>query len=264
MCSSRVRRQARRFFQSALKGAGSTRRRGLRTVRVCCVLWNQAPEKASNRAEKSGGSKPRRLRGLRKGKRRSRGGKPRRSVPPATLTNNCSNRSLSKVLSQLDFWADRTNLVYDRLRKSRALTKWSSKGPRALTDSDWVSVNRSRRLYGKLRRRKLAAHKAVRIDTPSWRFVLEKQLGIVGKGSALSVLQDLELQFYYAHRTLPVIPEKKTSGNTRPPPRGRTSKQNSSGRVRWSCPACHQPTCGSRSKVGGWCSQAGVWTNRHT
>jgi len=115
MGSSRVRRQARHLFSSALESARTTR---WRSAGPFGFSWGlpRAFVKASNTAEKSGGSKPRRKRGLRKGKRRSRGCHPRRTVSwRQPLPNGFSERSFKKALAQFDFWELRIDQLRQRL-----------------------------------------------------------------------------------------------------------------------------------------------------
>lgn len=110
MGSSHVRRQTRRLFLSAQKGARTSRWRDHRPGGL------MRPLKATNRAEKSGGSKPRRKRGLRAGKARSRGCHPRRSPPERQpLPDGFSERSFKKVLGQFDFWELRIHQLRERL-----------------------------------------------------------------------------------------------------------------------------------------------------
>jgi len=81
-----VRRQSLRLIQGVNKKFESTRWIGQWTVRVQAFEWQLLERrvyvKAGKGAEKSFPAKGRRKRGLRKGRRRSRGGKPRRSGPP--------------------------------------------------------------------------------------------------------------------------------------------------------------------------------------
>jgi len=120
-----VRRKARRFLFSALKGGIGSRWSGRFSCRkpLVCQGATVAPTgiggtswwlcatsgsmlytvKATNWAEKSIGSKPRRMRGLRPGKRRSRGRQPREPCPerpphPKELTSRRINHAISSVI----------------------------------------------------------------------------------------------------------------------------------------------------------------------
>jgi len=107
------------------------------TVRVHILRVNDrgcAYEKADKGVEKSFPSRGRRKRGLRRGKHRSRGGKPRRSVkPPAPSTKGCSDRAMrhrerlftaarrsqSRLLSSMERLRDVKNLrLFDEARST--------------------------------------------------------------------------------------------------------------------------------------------------
>lgn len=114
--------------------------------------------KATNTAEKSGRSKRRRLRGLRRGKARSRGRHPRRSstVPP-TVPKEFSMRNLNRCLQQFDFWENRISIfkkrIADRVKKGYLLWK---------DQFSQVWFARDRDSYWVLRAHILKGHKAAR------------------------------------------------------------------------------------------------------
>jgi hypothetical protein len=116
MGSSHRRRELRalwgtgRFLQSGKKGAARHR------WREACSRGIRVPKKAVYTAEKSGGSKPRRKRGLRIGKARSRVGKTRRSPDVRQpLPREISTRQVAKF-TQVDFWVSRRSDFIERIR----------------------------------------------------------------------------------------------------------------------------------------------------
>lgn len=119
------------------------------------------PLKATNKAEKSVGSKPRRKRGLRVGKRRSRGCHPRRSAPIRQAPpSGFSERSLCKAIDQYDFW----ELRIHQLKK--ALVYPVSKGfkgapPRC--EFDGRLYRKFKNWYCDLRAHILKAHRSARM-----------------------------------------------------------------------------------------------------
>lgn len=111
MCSSRVRRKARRFLFSALKGGIGSRWSGQHSCRMLRAL------KATDPAERSRGSKPRRKRGLRKGRRRSRGRQPRGSAldrPP--LPKELTSRRINHAVASIVHYKRRLAEFAERLR----------------------------------------------------------------------------------------------------------------------------------------------------
>jgi hypothetical protein len=121
------------------------------------------PMKATNRAEKSGGSKPRRKRGLRRGKRRSRECHSRRTAPPRQpLPTGFSERSFKKVLTQFDFWELRIGQLREKISDS---VKCGYKHLDVLGDFGWTkcfhaqSYRRHKSWYLSLRKRILSGHK---------------------------------------------------------------------------------------------------------
>jgi len=124
------------------------------------------PMKATNRAEKSRGSKPRRKRGLRKGKRRSRECHSRRSVPlRQPLPNEFSERSFKKVLTQFDFWELRISQFREKLAGP---VKDGFLYLEVLGDLGWTKCfhaqiyRRYKSWYLSLRKKILSAHKGAR------------------------------------------------------------------------------------------------------
>jgi hypothetical protein len=111
--TSGVRRRARRFCSSALKGASRTRWRDYRTVWVLLV-----PEKASQGVEKSFRSNRKSHRGLRSfSSKRARGGKPRQPEDRQPVSEP-KDRAISRALREIDFWSDRlSSWVTEPLRK---------------------------------------------------------------------------------------------------------------------------------------------------
>jgi len=192
MGSSRVRRQARRFCCSALKGGSRIRWRDFRTVWV-----RDFPEKADRPAEKSRRSKRRSHRGRRTNKHRARGGKPRLAIVRQPVTKPVGDRLLRrKVFGPLDFWEGRRDLVV-RLIKPYASRKFEKGDRNAYFGSsfDAVRYRWCRDLFEKLRARacKVAAVKMA--FEPNWSFFLEKHFGFVIKGH-LSIVQSLmEMRF---------------------------------------------------------------------
>lgn len=113
MGSSRRRRGLRHFFQSALQSAGRHWWRGP------VPHGNGRPRKAVYTAERSGGSKPRRKRGLRLSRVRSRERHPRaspedfeRQSPPREVTS----RVITKAVSQLEFWQRRKARLVEQMK----------------------------------------------------------------------------------------------------------------------------------------------------
>lgn len=132
----------------------------------------------------------RRKRGLRVGKRRSRGGKPRRSVatrPPPS--NECGERPIKRACREFDFWESKLTDVV-RICKERALPgDWfNTRGeptPFALfVQRRLTAVNRG------IKRSSKAAHPLM---VPSLSFLVEKHLRLTWPGteSAFSVLSQL-------------------------------------------------------------------------
>jgi len=165
--SSRVRREARRFFSSALKGGRRCRWRDVRPGGSC------RPEKATRRAEKSRGSKPRRKRGLRVGKLRSRGCHPRRLAqarqpPPKVVTS----KLIRKLVSQQEYWGKRRSEFVERLRPIVS-KKFEKRSRTAMygTVFDDVAYRRWRNQYETLKSRVLC--KAAKLTFPRWLVFLD-------------------------------------------------------------------------------------------
>jgi len=264
MCSSNMRRQARHFFCSALKG---DRRRWWRGA----VPFGQCrSKKAADTAEKSGGSKPRRKRGLRKGHPRSRVGKTRRSdTSRQPLSKAPSERAFKKVISQIDFWQARYDQFLGRNRSFleknvRILNKSPPSVPPQFRNARISTL----RLYGfgltgeelrmreqlesikdryeSLNARILSAHTAVRPQGRSWSFFIEKEFGVtLFDYCQFSALDELEIMGAKFEKAPPVPTKKKTLVRR---PAGSRSKNTAAasaqavrcthGRTMLTCPSC--------------------------
>jgi len=118
------------------------------------------PKKATNKAEKSVGSKPRRKRGLRVGKRRSRGCHPRRTAPIRQAPpSGFSERSLCKAIDQYDFWETRVHQI------KKALVYPVSKGFKNSSTGmfDGRQYRKFKTWYCDLRAHILRAHRSARM-----------------------------------------------------------------------------------------------------
>jgi hypothetical protein len=277
MGSSRVRRQARLFFCRALQG---DRRRWWSNLFPC---GRQGAKKASYTAEKSGGSKPRRLRGLRKGKPRSRGGKPRRSVTERQpKIKEPSERSINKVVSQLDFWANREEQYLGRY--SQLLSKEVSilnrippaipKGFRnAKPDTlrsfgfdvysrEEESIRRAlqsaKRQYEILQSRMKVAHTGVRMQVRTWSFFIEQRFGVtLFDLCPLSALDELEIMRAHLKRAAPEPVRKETLTRRSAVRRSKNSDAAKAqavkcphGRTMLTCGSCGKGSKPSRSRFG--------------
>lgn len=201
MGSSRVRRQARHLFLSALQGARTTRWRSAGPRGFC---WGipLASEKASNTAEKSGGSKPRRLRGLRRGKRRSRECHSRRTVDRRQPQSHETTRPMKKWASQFDYWERWVDLLVRRMRPfvERSFLTGQIDPRTGKAIRDWESYTKFRGQHRRLQRHIARAHLGARYKFAwNWRDFLYNSFGFSvlegdwenGSGNYRSQLSDL-------------------------------------------------------------------------
>lgn len=195
MGSSFVRRELRRKCCYVTKIRSTGRWIPRSTVRVVCkgLYGASAGEvvKATEGAEKSCLAR-RRKRGLRKSKRRSRGGKPRRSVKTATPDSApVSNRQLSRVCSQMDYWEEWIGRFRKSVKRFARESDWF--------DSHWTGGSRTRKVltpnfrYKRYRERWLKILRALSLAetssklfyTCSWAHFLNKTTGVSSPGSSV-------------------------------------------------------------------------------
>jgi hypothetical protein len=133
MVSSVIRRRLRRQPSGVKEIVRGTRwsmfNRPWRSGTVRLVKCCAEHEKAGRRAEKSLVSgvptRHRRKRGLRKGRVRSRGGKPPQiHVRPAPAPNRVTDRVIRRSLEQFSFWQRKTKLVVKKFRNLKKVSDW--------------------------------------------------------------------------------------------------------------------------------------------
>lgn len=243
MGSSCVRRKLRRFCLTAIKSASRHWWSGP------VPLGNGRTLKAVHGAEKSFGSKPRTRRGLRKGKKRVRGDKPRTLLPKRQTpgTDNISSRSFRKFETQFDHWEKR--LGEFRRRFSPTMDRWNKERGES-PDGDYsfdmecyrVWRNRFNTLQTHIRRSNLAS----RFLAVTWSFYLHKEFGWT-QGGQPSLADDLRSMFIGL--VTPGIPVRPVNTTTDPVRRARGGRKNTSvaslaknkcphGRSLLTCPSC--------------------------
>jgi hypothetical protein len=234
-------------------------------------VGRQGAKKAAYTAEKSGGSKPRRIRGLRKGKHRSRGGKPRRTVPNRQpKSKEPSVRAIKACCSQLDFWYEREEQYYGRYsqllkEKVSTLNRLPDVIPKGLRNAKLTtlrcmgfdvfsreeeSVRRSLQVaktqYEKLQARIAVGHTAVRPQVKTWSFFIEQRFGVtLFDECPLSALDELEIMMGHLIPSTPQPIKNQTLIHQPAPRRFKNPKLAKAlatkcphGRRMLTCPSC--------------------------
>jgi hypothetical protein len=199
MVSSVIRRKLRRHFGGVCKTA-----RGFRWSYP--IPWGDSiadgkgdivAMKAKEGAERSLGS-PRRKRGLRLGKARSRGGKPRRS--PITIrpksSDDTSSRSIVRACVQLDYWYEKEDAFVKRIRRFPELEDWvdviyTKRGTRSVRPN--LRYLAARAGWDRIRKGMLRGSKALAPRCCSFRHLLESRVGVFSEEVDLALktwLQD--------------------------------------------------------------------------
>jgi hypothetical protein len=247
MGSSCVRRKLRefrltgRFVESGFKGALHTQWRGTRP------LGHGRSMKVGNRAEKSSRSKRRRRRGLRSGKGRVRGDKPR--PPPkrqTSSTDNTSSRTFRKFETQFDHWEKRIGEF--KRRFAPTMERWiRDRGSRASADFvfDMEDYRKWRNRFNTLQTHIRRSNIASRFLAVTWGFFLDKEFRWTFPGRP-SIADDLYQMFLGTLSPgIPVRPANTTAAHrsgSSPPVKGGVGSLSRTkcphGRSLLTCPVC--------------------------